>query len=148
MAIKVSELRPCDHCGGPIAPMFYVVRLSLALIDHRAVNEFMGMHQFFGGRAPVALVENFAPSAADAVLVAGDKEPSLMTECWICQDCYLGTPLNLARLTESRHARTRKEDHMPDPETTERPDAPDPNPPAEQESTPDGESAGNTTTTE
>lgn len=107
MTIKVSELRPCDNCAGPIAPNFYVVRVSLALVKAGAVNQFLGMHQFFGGRAGAALVENFAPASTDAVIVAGDKEPSLMLELFICQACYIGEkgkpPIDLALLSERVH---------------------------------------------
>lgn len=110
MKMKVSELRPCDKCGGKIYPAFHVVRTSLALIKPQAVNQFMGMHQFFGGRAPAALVENFSPESADAVIVAGDDDPVLMNEFFICSDCFLGGSLDLARLMEKRNdAEKRKE---------------------------------------
>jgi hypothetical protein len=99
---RISDLRPCDNCGGPITPFFYVVRMSLAFIREEAVNQFIGMHRFFGGRASPALVENFAPAAATGVKVAGDEEPTLMTELVICQRCYLDQPIDLALLTERR----------------------------------------------
>lgn len=99
--MKVSQLRPCDHCAGPIAPAFYVVRFSQALINAQAVNEFMGMYRFFGGRAGPALVENFAPASTDAALIFGDKDKQLETELLICQDCFTG-PINLAMLMERR----------------------------------------------
>lgn len=99
MAIKVSELRPCANCKGPIAPAFYVVRFSQALINAEAVNEFMGMHRFFSGRAGPALIENFAPASNDAALVFGDKDPNLQTEIFICQGCFTDN-INLAMLME------------------------------------------------
>ncbi len=98
------DLRPCDQCHGPVGGMFFVVRTSLALVKVDAVNEFLGMHQFFGGKASPALVENFAPRAAEAVVVAGDKEPSLLTEIVVCRDCF-STPLDLELLGE--HVRHR-----------------------------------------
>jgi hypothetical protein len=78
MALKrLLDLRPCDKCGGALrGGTFHVVRMSLAFVKAYAVNQFAGMHQFFGGRASAALVENFAPAAADAILIAGDKTPS------------------------------------------------------------------------
>lgn len=106
--MKVSELRPCDHCGGPIAPAFYVVRFSQALIRAQAVNEFMGMHQFFGGRAGPALVENFAPASSDAALVFMDKDKQFQTELFLCQDCFTGD-INLAMLMERRGQRENTE---------------------------------------
>lgn len=104
---KLTDLRPCDACGGPVGLQFYTVRLSLTLVKADAVNQFMGMHQFFGGRASIPLIENFAPAAAEAVVVAGDRDPSLMTECVICQGCYLDAPIDLALLTEKRRAATK-----------------------------------------
>lgn len=110
------ELRPCDSCGGPVSAMFYVVRTSLALVDARAVNEFVGMHQFFGGKASAALVENFAPRTAEAITVAGDKEPSLMTELVVCQECFMNTPLDMPLLVERVNERAKR----PDGETSEK----------------------------
>lgn len=106
--MKVSELRPCDKCHGRIAPHFYVVRLSQALIRPAAINQFMGMHQFFGGRASMALVENFAPEADKAAVVFGDDDPTLMTELYLCQDCVIGGAIDLAMLIEADNARKRK----------------------------------------
>lgn len=106
--MKVSELRPCDNCGGPIAPAFTVVRFSQALINADAVNEFMGMHRFFGGRAHPALVENFAPASRDAALIFGDKDKLLETELLICQDCFTGE-INLAMLMERRKLKAASE---------------------------------------
>lgn len=93
--MKVSELRPCDSCSGSIAPSFYVVRVSLALIKPQAVNEFFGMHQFFGGKAGPALIENFAPASLDAVTIAGDKEPSLMTELTVGWPVHFLEPIDV-----------------------------------------------------
>jgi hypothetical protein len=100
--MKVSELRPCDQCAGPIAPSFYVVRFSQALIRAKAVNEFLGMHQFFGGKANAALVENFAPASTDAALIFGDQNKTLQTELFICEECFLHGPIDLAMLMERR----------------------------------------------
>lgn len=106
--MKVSELRPCDNCGGKIAPAFYVVRFSQALINAEAVNQFMGIHQFFGGRAGAALVENFAPAAGDAALIFGDKDKALETELFICEGCFTNS-LNLAMLMERQTVKDLEE---------------------------------------
>jgi DNA topoisomerase IB len=101
---KLTDLRPCDNCNGQLTGgIFYVLRFSLALVRERAVNEFMGMHQFFGGRASVALIENFAPSAANAVVVAMDdpEYDVLANEIVICNGCYM-KPIVLAELAEKR----------------------------------------------
>jgi len=100
----LRDLRPCDACGGILqGGIFYVVRFSVALVNPRAVNEYLGMHQFFGGQASDALVENFAPSAATAVTVAMDhpEHRSLTTEAVVCATCYVA-PITLAVLAETR----------------------------------------------
>lgn len=102
----LRDLKPCANCGGPVGALFYIVRASLAMVHTGVVNEYLGMHQFFGGRAPAALVENFVPGAEQAVTVAGDKEPSLMAEVPICMTCYHQRGLDLPLLIE----RVREQD--------------------------------------
>lgn len=101
------ELRPCDNCGGPIHSLFYVVRSSLVSVDVNTVNQFIGMHQFFNGKASAALLENFVPGAATAVRVVGDEDPTLMTELLLCQDCHFNKPLDLSLLIERANERQR-----------------------------------------
>lgn len=103
--MKVSELRPCDSCSGPITPAFYRIRFDLAVIRPEAVNQFLGMHQFFHGKASPALIENFV-SDNDAVTFAGDKAPSLMTTAFICHDCFFDGKFDLLMIMD----RLMKED--------------------------------------
>ena len=79
----------------PVGLTFYVVRTSLAVVNVAAVQQFVGMRTFFGGRASNALVEQFAPGAEAAITVAGDQDPALMTELVFCMNCYVGGELNL-----------------------------------------------------
>lgn len=104
--MKLSEIRPCDNCGGKIVPMFYVVRFSVAMFAPRATNEMLGLTQMFGGSLQLAEVMGADP---EAVKIAGDEEPALWTDLLICQDCFMGIsrdgsrvikPLNLALLAE------------------------------------------------
>jgi hypothetical protein len=101
------DVRPCDSCGGAHHGVFHLVRMSIAVVNVQAVNEFAGMHQFFGGRASAALVENFSPSAASAVKVAMDsddpEQKALMTELVLCTRCYC-RPVVLCELAERRRA--------------------------------------------
>jgi hypothetical protein len=101
------DVRPCDACGGPHYGVFQLVRMSMAVVNVQAVNEFAGMHQFFGGRASDALVENFSPAAASVVNVAMDsddpEQKALMTELVLCLRCYC-TPLVLGELADRRRA--------------------------------------------
>lgn len=101
------DLRPCDNCGGPVGTLFYVVRSSLAVVNAQTVNQFAGMHQFFGGKAAAALVENFVPGVGIAVTVAGDQDPALMTELVICHSCHFGQPIDLPLLIERVNERRK-----------------------------------------
>lgn len=102
--MKLSELRPCDKCGGKIAPVFYVVRVSLAVVTP-AANTTLGLNQMFHGN--LALAEVFT-SEPHPVKVAGDEDLNLMTELFICQNCYVGE-VNLAMLAEVRNAAAGEE---------------------------------------
>jgi hypothetical protein len=96
---KVTDLRPCDNCGGKINPIFLVLRVSQAAVDAHAVNQVLGMAQIMGGS--LALGELFS-TQTDVIKVFGDEEPGLMTEIFICQECFYGNPLDLAGLVEQR----------------------------------------------
>jgi len=104
--MKLSELRKCDHCGGVLAPqgLFYVVRVSLAMVRPAAVNQVAGLMQLWGDSSDwgLLLAETMAPDGADAVTVAGDKEPSLMAEFLVCQTCFTMKPVDLALMQERR----------------------------------------------
>lgn len=101
MPRNLNELRACDNCNGPVGMMFYVVRMSIAVVNPDAVNETIGMHQFFGGRASAALVENFSPSSSHGFKIAMDEDEGkeLCTEAFICSTCYLES-IDLPRLAE------------------------------------------------
>lgn len=76
----MTEVRPCDACGGTIEPAFYRIRVSLALLDAKAANH--------------------------AALVLGDEDAQLETTFVVCQACALGKPFDLGLLLERAvHAR-------------------------------------------
>lgn len=102
--MKLSDLRPCDNCGGKIAPQFYVVRFSLALINADVANQTLGLTQMLGGS--LALAEVFA-SGKDAVIIAGEKDKTLLDEIYLCSDCYCGD-VNLAMLAEKVYDQTQQ----------------------------------------
>lgn len=106
--MKLSELRPCDSCNGPLTgsgpirhATWYVIRATQAMVSTVAANQVMGLHQIFQGRA-FGLAEAMAPNADGAVVVMGDQEPKLMTELFICMDCAMNPPHGLAFLIEKR----------------------------------------------
>lgn len=85
--MDISEIRPCDNCGGPIRPAFVVLDESQALIHGQNIQEFMGMATYFGGAYKLA--EIFTPDT-QAAIVAGDEHPELRTRAIVCQPCYMG----------------------------------------------------------
>lgn len=103
--MKLSQLRPCDACGGKIAPIFYVVRISQAIMNGQAINENLGLAAFFGGGAAGFGLAQAMGTDKDVAVVAGDKEPSLMTELFICQSCMIQghKELDLMMLMEKRN---------------------------------------------
>lgn len=110
--MKLSELRPCDHCGGPLPPIWYIVRASQAMLDKTATNATLGLAQMFGGS--LTLAEAMGSRPEEAVLVMGDKIPGLWIEIFLCQNCALGTndkhgDYNLGELLSKVEGRNNQE---------------------------------------
>lgn len=97
--MKLSQLRPCDKCGGSINPTFYVVRSSQAMILANHANTVMGLSQMFRGN--LALAEAMAPQP-EVVVVLGDEDKNLQNEIILCQRCYAFG--DIAGLVEKRIA--------------------------------------------
>lgn len=95
--MKLSELKPCAACGGRIAPLWYVLRFTQAMVMPHATHQTLGLVQYFNGN--LALAEAMSPEP-DCVKVLGDEEPSLMREVHVCQKCFLEKSLYLAVLME------------------------------------------------
>ena len=87
--MEIRDLRPCDNCGGPIRPAFYVLDVSQALIHGKNIQNLMGMSMMMDGHT--ALAEMFIPDTTGAI-VMGDEEPELKTRIILCQNCYMGGP--------------------------------------------------------
>jgi hypothetical protein len=45
--IPIEELKPCLLCGGKIVPAFYEVTIRHAVINAKAVNQMLGLTQYF-----------------------------------------------------------------------------------------------------
>lgn len=88
--IAISELRPCDHCGGNLQKPFRIIEIRLAMLKPDAINEQLGMAQMMGlGRpenrsAAFAIAEVMGARGDDVVAVMEEDE-----EIWICYDCHL-----------------------------------------------------------
>lgn len=83
--MKLDDLKPCASCGGPVAPIFFLVRITQALVMP-------------GARSATASDE--IRNSDDAVIVFGEKRPHLYTEVFMCAPCYHGGSSNLARIVE------------------------------------------------
>ena len=94
--MKLSQVRPCDNCGKPIAPIFYVIRTSIAVFNANATNEMLGLARMFHGS--LALAETLG-SQPEAVTVGSDQDHHLQDEIFLCQDCYVSN-VNIAVLVE------------------------------------------------
>jgi hypothetical protein len=101
---KLSDLRPCDNCRGPVARGFVVVNVSRAMLAPAAANQVLGLTQLLGGSLPLA--EQFAPS--NPVMVFGDHNPDLYCTIILCQGCWLDKPIDLALLWERVHAEQKE----------------------------------------
>lgn len=96
-----SELRPCDQCGQPLfgpgaRNVAYKVRSSVVLLDYNSVRQNIAMQTMFGANA---IAGNFAPE--EIATVAGEKEPKLWTDLFLCMMCHIGT---IGVLCEARSA--------------------------------------------
>jgi hypothetical protein len=116
--MKISELRVCDACGGSVLPMFFVVRLSAAILSPDAAKDVWKLVQMLGGmrtRGALATAEALVPEP-DCIKILGDEDSELITQLFICTGC-VAKDLNLLMLTDTVANRTPTEDplsvHLP-----------------------------------
>lgn len=95
--MKLSELRPCDFCGGPVGLCFRFIEVRVAVVRPDAARQVMGLSVAHG--FPIGLAEEFAPEADRAV--AHSEE--LTDKLFCCTECYC-KPLDIARVIEKRNA--------------------------------------------
>jgi hypothetical protein len=109
--VKLSELRQCDGCGGPLVNppniRFDVVRLSAAVVIPSAANQVLGLTQVFHGA--LKLAETMAPEP-EVVKLLGDESSDGWDELLLCSDCYFGPSLGrLHEILEGRRARLHEQ---------------------------------------
>ena len=95
--IKLSEIRSCDACGGPIAPVFSYVQIRMGVFNSKNSNQVLGMMQMWGKQSMQALkvAEALAPGADEAVEVVDEADAT--TTLFICSKCIL-EPIDLTVL--------------------------------------------------
>lgn len=107
--MKLSELRPCDQCGGKVTPIFYRVVVEQHLLDAGAVNEVLGLRQMFSGSLRMA--EAMA-SRPDATKVLTPATETLL----LCQDCGISA---LGQAIEAKACRAKQPEAHGDPARAE-----------------------------
>jgi hypothetical protein len=86
MKIPIKNLRPCDNCGEPIAPVFYVVRVQQAVINYNSLRSHMGLALMFNGNN--ALADVFNPGSDQGAETLDDDK-----EYFVCQGCVIENEL-------------------------------------------------------
>jgi hypothetical protein len=115
--LKLSELRPCDGCNGPLVPAFQYIEIRHAVFNQRSVNATLGTAQILGGLShpgAVRIAEALSPGADDAVEVI--TEPEATTILFVCLKCMM-EPIDLAVLVAKRGEKEIK--HAKAPESTQ-----------------------------
>jgi len=111
LKMKLSDVRPCDNCGGPIAPIFYAISITHALFDQSKTNMVLGLNNMFGGAA-LPLAE--AMSGAEPVVKLSEKDKEMETEIFLCSNCCIGQAVDLGKLMQAawdrKNAGKRDED--------------------------------------
>lgn len=114
--LKLSDIRPCDGCGGPIVPAFIILEARQAVFNRNNVNSVLGTNMILGGRgASLGIAEAMAAGADKAIEVM--DEPGAVTRMFICMNCSAGDiclALISERAREAEFRKTRKGDGQGD----------------------------------
>jgi hypothetical protein len=99
--VKLSDLKPCACCGGPLIKppivTWHVIRVSTALLHPRHARETLGLAQMTGS---LAIAEVMGPAADAAVAIVGEQPGASWTELHVCFDCYCTKVGDLAGMCE------------------------------------------------
>ena len=111
--MKLSRLRACDSCSGPIVrpgrPQLHRIVVDDGFVLGTAANQVLGMTQVFQGS--LALAEAMVPDP-EVVKFLSEADVGALTELLFCADCY-GTGLVepagliLHRLVEQRRRKVK-----------------------------------------
>lgn len=103
--MKLSELRVCDGCGGPLLRppeiQVHVVRVTSGIVVPTACNQVLGLARIYHGA--LKLAEAMAPDP-EVVKLIGDQEGATWDELLLCFACFCSKK-SLAELVEARQAR-------------------------------------------
>jgi len=98
--MKLRELRPCDNCGKPIGSIFHTIKYSFAVVDQKALREYVGMTTMMGPGSGM-VVEALGAHQDDAVKFLGDQEdgPGWVL-LFLCNDCFVAPEWSLGQMLE------------------------------------------------
>lgn len=103
--MRLSELRPCDSCRGPVmAPpvhRFYVLRVDRAVLNQVVATEVLAKE---AATRSLAIAESMVDKPGDAVQFMGDLDPGNTVELHLCGGCYGRTTVEglVHRVTAAR----------------------------------------------
>lgn len=93
MKIGIDDLKPCSCCGGPLTgkdercPIFRMIRSAPAVLDARAINQHLGLSQYFGGGGTGHALAGVMGAGLPAAQTTEDDD---WVELFICNDCFCG----------------------------------------------------------
>ena len=95
MKLKLSEIRPCDFCGGQLrGGVFRSLIVGYGAVNPQKANQVLGLTQMFQGH--IGLAEMFAPHAEEVITITDREEfPELSTLLFVCTECF-SRPLEVA----------------------------------------------------
>jgi len=94
--MKLSDLRPCDNCNGKLAPIFYILKMSVAVINPTKTNQTLGLAQQFQGNLVLAEVMGVGGEIA----IGSETNPELEEIILLCNDCRNIKEISLGLLAE------------------------------------------------
>ena len=102
--MKLTDLRVCDNCCGPVGVVFSVVQVRWAVVKSEAVRQAQGGVLAHGLPVVFSEIMGVIHDAEEAVVVAGVGEvgketEDLVTNIFLCQIC-MSEPVVLASLIE------------------------------------------------
>lgn len=84
--MKLTEIRPCDHCGGPISPMFHVLSCDVGGVNPKKTARAIAAAELCGS---FRLAEAIGMTEDPIVLASDDPATApLAHRLFLCNDCF------------------------------------------------------------